>query len=193
MRIIICCLFSLFLVFLALGCGESNSKNNSALLLLALSGDQLNASNDMYLNDSNGEVGRVVSSNAIGITMYSSTGYMYAITWEGILTNKVNSFGIPVNFSGLNCTGTAYYTPGGDAFYGKYIVTYGTKIYKPKTINANGTAYKSSVTTASNFYEDFGVCGNSSSTSSQAELVETTRSEVGIPATITPPLTITFK
>jgi len=123
--------------------------------------------------------------------MYSSTGYIYSLGWNG----NIKTLNI-VFFSGANCTGTAYIIEADNSsnsktvFYSKYL----NKYYVPKTINADGTAYASATPVTTNSYDkNDGSVVNYTQTSVSIELVETTKALVGIPATITPPLTIVFK
>ncbi len=174
------------------GCFNDSKDNSNSMLLLGFAGGGGGgsiSSQNIYINDANGEIGRALMVMHNIITMYSSNNYMYIMKWDGTFLTQ------PIYFSESSCTGTAYvYRDSLIEYpsYGKFAL-YGTdsKLYRYKTVNEDGTSSIISISYESIY--DSGMCSALSGTTDASELEETTRASVGIPATITPPLSVVFK
>jgi len=127
--------------------------------------------------------------------VYSPSGYMYRIDWAGSLIDASDD----IYFSELNCEGIPYM---GDVskdakIYGK-VVTYDKfhdKLYRLKSsLITDGYIKVISITVKAEYNRSDGTCENTSSSPiGVIELEETTRADVGIPATITAPITLDFQ
>ncbi len=128
--------------------------------------------------------------------IYSPSGYMYWIDWAGSLIDTSDD----IYFSELDCKGTLYSDMGyaDKGIYGK-IVTYDKfhdKLYRLKSSLITAGYIKGiSITVKSEYLHSDGTCENTTNpyTSGVIELEETTRADVGIPATITAPITLDFQ
>ena len=169
------------------------------------------------LKDANGQVlGTIMSvGNQLGLyiddiptssfVILTSAGYMVGINYDGTLTPG------QIHFTGTGCTGTPYLNSGSSAnnypgnykskFVLKKIAAYSQvrgKLFAidPGTVNANGAAqdgclllnsiesYESGCTNTTDVtpgWTGHAACG--------WKLMEVPRASIGLPATITPPLT----
>ena len=121
----------------------------------------------------------------------TSTGYVAQIAPTGAVAP------IQTWFTGTNCTGTGYVNDGqntgGEVLPGKWVVGLPSlsAIGVPATVAANGTT-TSEVATMNSIYNISSGCRNETTPTSHSgwKLRTATRTEVGLPATITAPLTI---
>jgi len=127
------------------------------------------------------------------LLIYSPSGYMYWINWSGALSQEDWIF-----FSTDNCTGTPYVESGNNSNrFGKVVIydEQHNKLYRLKSslITSGGYITPTQITYKS-YYDYEGTCRNDLPyVLSAIELEETTRAAVGIPETITPPITLNFQ
>jgi hypothetical protein len=143
----------------------------------------------MAVADTIGELGKILSITTVHLTIYSQENYIYFLGWNGQI------FDSTFYFSGADCAGTRYILVGQYDSYsmlGKMVFrdAANDKLYVPKTINADGTALSVSVNALSSY--SAGICTNTNLTYYFSEMQETTKASVGIPETITAPLSIIF-
>lgn len=143
----------------------------------------------MAVSDANGELGKILMITTVYLTVYNQEDYLYFLGWNGQI------FDDTFYFSGSGCTGTRYSNVGqyeSYAMIGKIVFRDATidKLYVPKTVNADGTALTTSLNALS--FSSSGICTNTNLTSYFSELIETTKASVGIPETITAPISIIF-
>ncbi len=137
------------------------------------------------VSDSTGTfIGYSLSTTRYQLTLMNSSGYMYNINWDGTLSED------QIFFSSGDCSGTPYISDMSAPDYGKSVIFNSGQVYRPVTLNADGTTTMISVTFNSDKLDSS--CNSPSFGSSGIELEATTRSAVGIPDTITPPFTFDF-
>ena len=175
------------------GCGEK-SKNSSLKNLLTIfginnAGSQISMSSVLVLDANGVELGKALSITTASITLYTSTGHIVTINWAGNPGYELTTSYIL--FSNTGCTGTAY-AGGTFGSYGKMTASDGTNWYIPKTVNSDGSAYSASVTYQSG--KNYGsLCSASGSTQVLVELVQVAKTNIGLPATIATPISLTFR
>ncbi len=140
------------------------------------------------VRDANGVVlGTLLSVTRTGVTLINSSGYQYSLNWNGTVANQQTWY------SGANCTGTPVLNNGGTSgaiAYGKtaFRSTAG-QFYKITTFNANfeAVSVNNLITPAS--IDNVGTgCSASSGSGGGWALTAINSTDVGIPATIVPPL-----
>jgi len=200
-------LIILVFIFLLFDCNgsiyNSSSKNSSSIGNIAIS-------KNIIVYDINGKIGNALEVSDESIKIYSPKGYIYQIDWQGnIIPSSFVLGGEDVfcpNFfySDNNCTGSPFCfifdTYGYSKTYSGKMVSYGkylNKLYIPKIINYDGTAYcnKNSKVDMSS-YDSFGICQtgyHNMATTYAIELKETDRNTIGIPNIIMPPLYLSFE
>jgi hypothetical protein len=169
---------SVFCLIVFSACNSSSDNSDGGTTL---------TTKNSVLYDANGKVGNILSADEEYITLLSSENYIYTIKWTGAYYTK------SIYFSESNCAGTAYIIGydlyGKTVFYSSYLKTF----YIPKTINTDGTAYYDTTTKINTSSDDIdGTCYNYSQSNYDIELVETTKTAVGIPD-LTLPLSIEFE
>ena len=165
--------------------------------LTTISSSEVNANFDaifekkgMLIDNNDQILGQVVNALESGITVISSSGYMYKVNWDG----SIGSAWFPSTwyYTSSDCTGTAYaYCY--DNYYGKVLFYHNTqdKFYIPGDVDTDGTIGCDSITYSSNRYDyGTGSCNTNSSNMEAVAIQEISQTDAGIPATITPPLTI---
>ena len=168
--------FALFGTFACVGNAPMNSENNSS----GASGSIISA--NVKVKDGNNTVlGYVTEGDDTSITLLTITGWYVSLYYDG--TNVVNT----VFFSGAGCTGTAYRQTVYPVMYGKSLIYDGVTYYKPSNIGANNTSPSTSQSYASNRGPS-GTCNASVGTQNMVTLTTATRTESGLPASITLPI-----
>lgn len=127
--------------------------------------------------------------------VYSPSGYMYRIDWTGSLQDASDD----IQFSELNCEGTPYMSDMSEdaRIYGKLVIydEFRDKLYRLKSSLITNGYIKANSRILKSHYDTDGTCKNDDSPRTYAivEVEETTRAEVGIPTTITAPITLNFQ
>lgn len=174
---------------------EMNSSNEdfSSSSNQGISSGTLLKSTNIILHDKNGVTGKVLSVYNTQISVYSEKGYMYSINWDGSIPSNAIFY-----YSDSNCLGKTYAWGISVPMYAKSVFysKKADKIYIPKDTLSNGTVFywSDSIKIGSSMYIDS--CSNYQKPTKSIGLIElkpTTRKEVGIPETITPPLRIEFE
>lgn len=159
----------------------------------------------MTLKDKNGQtLGTILAINSSAFTVLTPNGYTLDINYDGTLVPD------QIYFTATDCNGTSYLNSGSSAYnypssYKPHWMLKKTAVYSavhsqlylidPALINANGAAQDSCLLLNSIENSASG-CSNQTGTTSGwtgyaacgYRLVTTTRATLGIPATITPPL-----
>ncbi|MBN1412689.1 MAG: hypothetical protein JW969_17710 [Spirochaetales bacterium] len=182
-KIIIIVLFLTFIFISSCDMGSSNPTPNPTPIPLK---------NAVIYDDNDNNIGNAIFIDPYKLSILSSNDYIYHISWSGsLLPND------PLYFTEVDCAGTAYiYNSwiiyGKSTFYSAYLGT----LFTANTINADGTLYYLPGAVTVNSMDTNGACTNGIPQPSGfnfGELKTITRAEAGIPATITPPLTIVFE
>ncbi len=126
-------------------------------------------------------LGRAIAADDEGVTLFTSTGHLATLRWDGSFETS------PVFFTTPGCTGTAYLNSRATAsrrIFAKRVVfsKFTTSIYLP---NATTSASVAGASTDSD-----GLCRGTTSAVHGWALTATTRATVGLPATIAGPLTL---
>jgi len=169
----------------------SDGSFSATCIVTVSTGGSTPVSKNIIVYDANGSIGNALEVYDTQITMYSSTGYIYTIDWNG------NLYPNGIYYTGANCSGTPHlYVTNGVGYYGKSVY-YGMslgKIYIPNTVNSNGTSYYDTVNKIAILsIDNYGTIQNFSASYFGIQLKESDRTTTGIPATITPPIHIEFK
>jgi hypothetical protein len=138
-------------------------------------------------------LGTATDIDQYGVTFLTSTGYLVSLGWDGTM------YPAQANYTGANCTGTAYLNDGGEAanndpevMYAKTVVYLGTPNSLAVPADTNGTASTSVKATAPNI--DNPTCMNGGGTNSGWKLKTVTATDVGLPAgttsSVTAPLSV---
>ncbi len=144
------------------------------------------------LIDNGGNIlGTVLDTYMNAVNVISPNGYIVQYNWDGS-----NNSEMMIYYSGTDCTGSVYFDAsyGTSILYGKF--TAYNKIsgihYAPNSIDSNGLAVTTtSVPFQSSYTGMAGSCNNGSNTVTIPVLMkEVTLSEMGLPATVTLPLSI---
>ncbi len=180
----------------------------SVVLAACGGGDGSNPTTDSGTNDNGGSgiaFASIIVEDASGqnlgyylggspyeeIWIYNPSGYMYYIDWSGTLIDNV-----VVVFSNENCTGTPYVRDiSGSKHFGKSVFYDKTtdKLYRYKSSLITQGYVTSTERTIKSQYGLGEVCGNITATWGVFELELTTRSDVGIPDSISAPITLNFQ
>ena len=161
-----------------IACANQAGNGETAAVASSNSGSGV-MSNVKVSTTSNGTLGYSIQADVNKIRVITTTKWIASITYEG-----ADDPGSQVYFASAGCTGAAY-TPG-TSMYGKSLIYDGANLWKPTTINANGVATASSVAYAS--YRLGGGCTNASNTTNLIPVSAATRTDAGLPTTITPPI-----
>jgi len=137
-------------------------------------------------------IGYVQSIGTNNFVIKTSNGYILTINIDGTFA------GIQAYYGDSACSGTIKYINSGNTTLqnrsGKYLYYEGTtgKFFKIENINANGYAVNTAMVGIGYLYQVSGTCGSSASTNFgwKVETTETTRATIGLPTTITLPLTV---
>lgn len=144
-----------------------------------------------YVEDSEGtELGQLLSASWDRLTIMSSEGYLYHLSWDGTLVSPAGLY-----YSSNDCSGEprALVNPGAMLGFGVYIDGFGN-LYKPKNLDSNGNVTGASFNKNSGYAYGYGqVCSAGAGTVTAIELEPTTRAEVGIPENIGPKVSIVTK
>jgi hypothetical protein len=139
------------------------------------------------LRDSAGNVlGTAISATSTTVQLRSSTGYFYSILWTG------GFVAAQIYYSNTGCTGTAWLNAASTQprlWYSKFALYEGATgdFDLVSNADANGNATNVTASVASVFSAS---CAPITGSVGGFVLQRTTRAALGIPATITPPLTI---
>jgi len=145
------------------------------------------------LVDANNQlIGYVQSIGTNNYVIKTSNGYITTINIDGTFA------GIQTYYGDSACSGSVKYINSGNTTLqnrnGKYLYYEGTtgKFFKIDNVNSNGYATNVAMTGIGYIYQVSGTCSSSSSTNFgwKVETTETTRATIGLPATITLPLTL---
>ncbi|WEK70179.1 MAG: collagen-like protein [Candidatus Chryseobacterium colombiense] len=145
------------------------------------------------LVDANNQlIGYVQSIGTSNYVIKTSNGYITTINVDGTFP------GLQSYYGDSSCSGTIKYINSGNNTLqnrnGKYLYYEGTtgKFFKIDNVNANGYATNVAMSGIGYLYQVAGTCSPSSSTNFgwKVETTETTRATIGLPATITLPLTL---
>ncbi|WP_426277547.1 DUF7151 family protein [Chryseobacterium sp. S-02] len=145
------------------------------------------------LVDANNQlIGYVQSIGTNNYVIKTSNGYITTINIDGTFA------GIQTYYGDSACSGSVKYINSGNSTLqnrnGKYLYYEGTtgKFFKIDNVNSNGYATNVAMTGIGYIYQVSGTCSSSSSTNFgwKVETTETTRATIGLPATITLPLTL---
>jgi hypothetical protein len=139
------------------------------------------------VDGNNVTLGRVISSDAAGATVLTSTGYQVTIPFDGVFQPA------QIYYTGANCTGTAYLndgnggTPPFSDISGKWVVFSGSMntLMVPATVTSGystGQAFTAATI-------DNPTCGASPGTASGWKLTSITHAAAGLPAVIATPIT----
>lgn len=143
--------------------------------------------------DANGNVlGYVITNGQSSLSLKSTTGYIYSINWDGTFNNQ------QIYYSNADCSGTAWLNSGSSTSVKRlwqYLVYEGKTngFYTYANPDAFGLCAVTSFTGASlwNGGPSGWSCGTGGANYGFL-LTRITRTQAGIPNTITPPLTITY-
>ena len=144
------------------------------------------------LADNNGTIlGSIANIDCESISLITPNGYIVVLSWDGN-PDAASDYYEDIFYSGASCSGDAYFY-GEDPIYGK-ATAYNSDLsqwYVPDSIDpTNGLA----VTTTNVSFESYsaeGSCSPWSETLSTAILLTTiSQTDLGLPATIEPPLEI---
>lgn len=168
-------LWIVFGVLAAIGCGKKDDAAATATRTALAVKDA-----------AGGNLGILLTGDGTDLTIQSPTGWIYKTTWLG--TFPSNS---PFVYPGSSCSGTkkidVTYTTSPHS--GKQIFSDGTKLYRPASVNADGTAAGTSFSWQSR--DNFNSCFAVSASGTAVDAVEVSLADIGLPATITTPLSIT--
>lgn len=156
----------------------------------------------LKLKDASGAtLGSVLASTKSDVTFQTSTGHQTVISWTGTYP-AAQIYYSSFNSGTSTCSGNAYYNSGyGDnappiAIYGKWIVYSKSldslMVPSPSSQQNDGTALTSAILGGTLFGFDNPDCRSYNSISGKQlwPLTKVTPSDVGLPATIQPPLSI---
>jgi hypothetical protein len=143
------------------------------------------------LKDANNQtLGNVYAVSTTSISVRSPTGYFYSVNWSGTFSDQ------QIYYSSAGCTGTMYLNAGttsSTARYAKFLVYEGRTggFFVPSGADANGLSFSVAFTAASLWNASSGIwqCVAGGSNGGWP-LTGIARATAGMPATITPPLTI---
>lgn len=126
-------------------------------------------------------LGRAIAADDEGVTLFTSTGHLATLRWDGSFETS------PVFFTTAGCTGTAYLNSRATAsrrIFAKRVVfsKYTASIYVPNATTSASVAGASS--------DSDGLCRTTGTAAHGWALTATTRATVGLPATISGPLTL---
>lgn len=133
-------------------------------------------------------LGEIISVDSYGVTVKTSTGYIFSVSWEG--KGQVSW----VWYTG-GCSGTVYLNAGGSSGsprYGKEIFTINGNYYVPNSaeVTASGVILSKAVSYDASHYGDGAACSAASGSNSGWQLESITAVAAGLPAAITLPLEI---
>lgn len=149
-------------------------------------------------------LGYLLSSTPWFTTIMSSTGYMYAIRWDGNLHQSPETQNMfSLNYTGTNCLPANFVGISGGGtnaakYYGKMVFYDGdaTQVLVPKFTNADGTAviYTGlAIIGSTRSLSSPGTCNNfGGSMTNGIELKYITKTAAGIPSTITAPIQLSY-
>lgn len=156
------------------------------------------------VSDANGELGKAVSIDSQKILLITSTGHLVCLKWDGTIIYDQNVQGATTNgmqFTGSGCTGTPFLfnSTQPQSLYPKFLwISAGAspRMFVVKTFDEDGRPYYDSTTPRprlSILYQVGTTSTVSGTGTGTIECVEVTNTDIGLPATITVPLTIQFK
>lgn len=157
----------------------------------------------LKLKDANGvTLGSVISSTNLEVIFQTSTGHQTRINWTGTYP-AAQIYYSSYDTNTLKCGGTAYFNSGGSALrngvpnppiamYGKWMLFSGSldSLMVPSTVESNGTSLTVSLGAGGIQGIDNPSCGTSTSTNLVWPLKKVEPVDVGLPATVKPPLSI---
>lgn len=139
---------------------------------------------------SNQTLGNVYAVSTTAITVRSPAGYFYSINWSGTFSDQ------QIYYSNAGCTGSMYLnaaTTNASTRYAKFLVYEGKSggFFVPAVVDANGLSTNVAFTAPALWNASGGVWQCVAGGSNGGWLLTSiARTTAGIPATITPPLTI---
>ena len=102
-----------------------------------------------------------------------------------------------IYFSNADCTGSVYVAdPGmsaGTNSYGKMVVSDGTNFYIPKTVSSDGSSIIATAAVQSNKTFGSPTCNAALNNTTLIEMALATRTVIGLSATVSTPISLTFR
>ena len=172
-------LIILLSIFYFVACANNSSNSGDAAGVSTAAGATATASAVKVKNGSNTVLGYVTQGHEVSLKLLTPTGWFVALNFDG--TDAVTT----IYFSGASCTGTAYYYSN-SVMYGKTLLYDGAAYYKPASVNANNYSTAASQSLLS--YRSTMGCTAYSNTLPVITLTSATRTESGLPASITLPI-----
>jgi hypothetical protein len=151
---------------------------------------------NMVVSDATTTVlGNLMSAGPLGVeVMNTTTGYLYYLDWSGAPSDEWLAYYPTFYYSSLGCVGLVYMTSGSINTYTKIngkqvIATPSTQIAVPKVLNVDGSATVAASKNYSSYWPMNGSCSNTGGTAGiGVEVQVTSRTTVGLPATVTAPI-----
>lgn len=151
---------------------------------------------NMVVSDATTTVlGNLMSAGPLGVeVMNTTTNYLYFLDWSGAPSNEWLAYYPTFYYSNTGCVGLIYMTSGSINTYTKIngkqvLATPTTQIAVPKVFNADGSAVVAGSKNYSSFWPMNGSCSNTAGTAGiGVEVQVTSRTTVGLPATVTAPI-----
>ena len=154
--------------------------NDDSSTAEALNASGITVSNTQVKDSSGTLLGYLVEASHTQFTILTTTDYLVTLKYDGSPRSDTTTGSYTTN----DCTGAVYVSA--NSSYGKAVVTVGDgNIYLPKTV-INGLASSSSITRQS--YRTGSSCFTNSLTMDAYELKTTTFQEIGLPTTISAPI-----
>ncbi|MCA6065796.1 hypothetical protein JI747_001315 [Chryseobacterium sp. RG1] len=155
-------------------------------------GSSVNEGLGRLVDGTNQLIGYVQTIGTNNYVVKTSNGYVITINIDGTFS------GIQTYYGDSSCSGTVKYINSGNTTLQnrsvKYLYYEGTtgKFFKIDNVNANGYAVNTAMVGAAYLYQVSGTCSSSTATNFgwKVEATETTRATIGLPTTITLPLTL---
>lgn len=175
-------LFILFVVMGTFRCAgnasiETENQNNGA----SNNSNGASISSGVKVKDgANALLGYITEGDQTTMTLLTTTGWFASIRIDG--TDAVTT----IYYSAAGCTGTPYYQVNSPVMYGKTLLYDGTSYFKPASVNANNIASAANQSYASQ--RNSSGCTAISNTQNTFTLTSATRTESGLPASITLPI-----
>jgi hypothetical protein len=139
----------------------------------------------LLIDSNNVTLGKAAAVNDYGVTFITSTGHMVFVEWTGTIPTG------QVWYTNSACTANPHLNSGGsdpDPLFGKTVVRLhtGNKLMVPSNVGPNGVSLAQPVNVVA---IDNPTCGSHPATPRWGwPLMEVTRAQVGLPASITAPL-----
>lgn len=141
----------------------------------------ITVSNTQVKDSSGTLLGYLVTADASYVTILTSSDYLISLAYDGSAAQNA-----AFHYTSNDCTGTFYKT--GAKNYGKAVITDSSgNNYVPKSVT-NGIATSSTLTFNSFQTVAGGSCNASTTTTAGYELKTTTFQEIGLPTTISAPI-----